>query len=188
MSPNVGVDAAARFHSSFAGPVMMRNTLPPLASNDLLYRVPVLQIHQSRFRVPKPTRLVETPQARLVINVQPFNAVLPSQVRRPPHEALPNPSPLLLGMHRDVEKEGVRSAIPGEVNEADQTLGVVGTDVNQTPAQHGAERRLGMARPGGREQLVQFVVGDGRVDSVPDLQAGRAGSVHDPVSLLCVSH
>ena len=33
---NGRVDAAARFHSSIAGPVMMRNTLPPLASNDLL--------------------------------------------------------------------------------------------------------------------------------------------------------
>jgi hypothetical protein len=32
---NGGVDAAARFHSTIAGPVMMRNTLPPLASNDL---------------------------------------------------------------------------------------------------------------------------------------------------------
>jgi hypothetical protein len=32
---NGGVDAAARIHSSIAGPVMMRNTLPPLASNDL---------------------------------------------------------------------------------------------------------------------------------------------------------
>ena len=30
---NGGVDAAARFHSTFAEPVMMRNTLPPLASN-----------------------------------------------------------------------------------------------------------------------------------------------------------
>src|SRR6266849_1137508 len=36
MRPNVRVDAAARFHSSIAGPIMMRNTLPPLASNDLL--------------------------------------------------------------------------------------------------------------------------------------------------------
>jgi hypothetical protein len=188
MSPNVGVDAAARFHSSFAGPVMMRNTLPPLASNDLLYRVPVLQIHQPRFRVPKPTRLVETPQARLVINVQPFNAALPGQVRRPPHELLPDLSPLLLGMHRGVEKEGVGPAIPREVDEADQTFGVVGADVNQAPAQQRAERRLSMARPGGREQFVEFVVGDGRADAVPDLQAGRAGSVHDPVSLLCISH
>jgi hypothetical protein len=34
--PNIGVEAAARIHSSIAGPVMMRNTLPPLASNDLL--------------------------------------------------------------------------------------------------------------------------------------------------------
>jgi hypothetical protein len=33
---NGGVDAAARFHSSIAGSVMMRNALPPLASNDLL--------------------------------------------------------------------------------------------------------------------------------------------------------
>src|SRR5437764_10508140 len=33
---NGEVDAAARIHSSIAGPVMMRNTLPPLASNDLL--------------------------------------------------------------------------------------------------------------------------------------------------------
>jgi hypothetical protein len=35
MRANGGVDAAARIHSSIAGPVMMRNTLPPLASNDL---------------------------------------------------------------------------------------------------------------------------------------------------------
>jgi hypothetical protein len=34
--PNGGVDAAARFHSTIAVPVMMRNTPPPLASNDLL--------------------------------------------------------------------------------------------------------------------------------------------------------
>jgi hypothetical protein len=35
---NGGVDAAARINAPFAGPVMMRNTLPPLASNDLLAR------------------------------------------------------------------------------------------------------------------------------------------------------
>jgi len=35
---NGGVDAAARIHSSIAGLIMMRNTLPPLASNDLLGR------------------------------------------------------------------------------------------------------------------------------------------------------
>ena|GEM_PF-7084235 len=34
--PNGGVDAAARIQSSIAGPVIMRNTPPPLASNDLL--------------------------------------------------------------------------------------------------------------------------------------------------------
>jgi|GEM_PF-6040268 len=33
---HVGVDAAARFHERIAGPVMMRNTLPPLASNDFV--------------------------------------------------------------------------------------------------------------------------------------------------------
>jgi hypothetical protein len=36
MQPNGGVDAAARFHSSIAGRIKLRNTLPPLASNDLL--------------------------------------------------------------------------------------------------------------------------------------------------------
>src|ERR1041384_5342865 len=35
---NGGVDAAARIQSSNAGPVMMRDTPPPLASNDLLCR------------------------------------------------------------------------------------------------------------------------------------------------------
>src|SRR6266852_6306798 len=33
---NVRVDAAARIQSSIAGPIILRNTLPPLASNDLL--------------------------------------------------------------------------------------------------------------------------------------------------------
>lgn len=31
-------DPAARIHSSLAGPVKLRNTLPPLASNDLFHR------------------------------------------------------------------------------------------------------------------------------------------------------
>src|SRR5205085_7864330 len=31
----IEVDAAARIHSTIAGPIMMRNTLPPLASSDL---------------------------------------------------------------------------------------------------------------------------------------------------------
>jgi hypothetical protein len=34
--PNVGVDAAARIKAPFAAPSKLRNTLPPLASNDLL--------------------------------------------------------------------------------------------------------------------------------------------------------
>jgi hypothetical protein len=33
---NGRVDAAARFHSTIAGPFMMRNTPPPLASNGLM--------------------------------------------------------------------------------------------------------------------------------------------------------
>jgi hypothetical protein len=47
---NGGVDAAARIHSSIAGSDMMRNTLPPLASNDLLGVVPE-QTNEAR-RVP----------------------------------------------------------------------------------------------------------------------------------------
>ncbi len=35
MTANVRVDAAARFQSSIAGRIKLRNTLPPLASNDL---------------------------------------------------------------------------------------------------------------------------------------------------------
>jgi hypothetical protein len=34
--PNGGVDAAARINAPFAAPSKLRNTLPPLASNDLL--------------------------------------------------------------------------------------------------------------------------------------------------------
>jgi len=42
---NGGVDAAARIQSSIAGPIILRNTLPPLASNDLLYGRPqVVQV------------------------------------------------------------------------------------------------------------------------------------------------
>ncbi|HEU0045986.1 MAG TPA: hypothetical protein VFQ43_00105 [Nitrososphaera sp.] len=33
---NVRVDAAARIQSSIAGPIKLRNTLPPLASNDFV--------------------------------------------------------------------------------------------------------------------------------------------------------
>ena len=36
MRPNDHVDRAARFHSTFAAPGLMRNTLSPLRSNELL--------------------------------------------------------------------------------------------------------------------------------------------------------
>jgi len=35
LPPNGGVDAAARIKAPFAAPSKLRNTLPPLASNDL---------------------------------------------------------------------------------------------------------------------------------------------------------
>jgi hypothetical protein len=44
MTHNVRVDAAAGFHSSIAGPVTMRNTLPPLASNDLFGAVMISRV------------------------------------------------------------------------------------------------------------------------------------------------
>jgi len=46
--PNVRVDQAARFHSTFAAPGLMRNTLPPLRSNELLGNRPV---QSSRLRI-----------------------------------------------------------------------------------------------------------------------------------------
>jgi hypothetical protein len=46
--PNGGVNAAARFHSTIAGPIMMRNTLPPLASNDLFDRVDIISANGSK--------------------------------------------------------------------------------------------------------------------------------------------
>jgi hypothetical protein len=36
VTPNLRVDAAARIQSSIAGRIKLRNTVPPLASNDLL--------------------------------------------------------------------------------------------------------------------------------------------------------
>jgi hypothetical protein len=33
---HIAVDRAARFHATFAAPVYLQNTLPPLRSNDLL--------------------------------------------------------------------------------------------------------------------------------------------------------
>jgi hypothetical protein len=36
--PNGGADAAARIHERIAGPIILRNTPPPLASNDLFDR------------------------------------------------------------------------------------------------------------------------------------------------------
>ena len=41
MRANVRVDRAARVHSTFAGPSLMRNTLPPFRSNELFDAVPV---------------------------------------------------------------------------------------------------------------------------------------------------
>ena len=45
--PNGGVDAAARFHVPFAGPAIVRNTLPSVASNDVLCGKSVFGLHQT---------------------------------------------------------------------------------------------------------------------------------------------
>jgi len=43
-----GVDAAARIQSSIAGPIKLRNTLPPLASNDLFDGVASISVIESQ--------------------------------------------------------------------------------------------------------------------------------------------
>jgi hypothetical protein len=52
--PNGGVDAAARIKAPSAAPSKLRNTLPPLASNDLLSGVAIIdavRTHRSRGKV-----------------------------------------------------------------------------------------------------------------------------------------
>ena len=44
MIHTIWVEAAARFHERIAVPVMMQNTLPPLASNDFVGLRPMLII------------------------------------------------------------------------------------------------------------------------------------------------
>jgi hypothetical protein len=51
---NVGADAAARIHERIVGPIKLRNTPPPLASNDLLSG-PLVKEHVSeKFNVCSP--------------------------------------------------------------------------------------------------------------------------------------
>jgi hypothetical protein len=56
---NGGVDAAARIHERIAGPIMMRNTPLPLASNDLFG----VALIGSRKIEPEPSRV----QSRVMV-------------------------------------------------------------------------------------------------------------------------
>ncbi|HXL79841.1 MAG TPA: hypothetical protein VN951_03110 [Pyrinomonadaceae bacterium] len=51
-SANGGVDAAARIQSSIAGLIKLRNTLPPLASNDLFDSAATERDYRSRIYLP----------------------------------------------------------------------------------------------------------------------------------------
>jgi hypothetical protein len=53
VSANGGVDAAARIQSSITGRIKLRNTLPPLASNDLFGGAQLGQ-HAERIQAAQP--------------------------------------------------------------------------------------------------------------------------------------
>ena len=64
-TPDVRVDRAARFHATFAAPCLIRDPLPPLASDELFDCVlgtPTIQNNRAGSPQTSPTRFVEQRQ------------------------------------------------------------------------------------------------------------------------------
>lgn len=68
---------------------------------------------------------------RLEIDMQPFGAALASEVRRLADHARRDALPSHVGMDRCIEDEGMDAAIPGDVDEADEPVVLIGADMTE---------------------------------------------------------
>ena len=123
------------------------------------------QTNQARVRWYEPTRTIERGQVRFPVDMKPFAASLPGQVRCPPDQFLPNPSVPLPRDDGRLQEEGMLRSVPCQVDETDEGRPFVGTDVAETLLEH-------------RQKVEGLVLGPGfGVESVelPIRHAGRCG-------------
>ena len=77
----------------------------------------------------------------LEVDVQPMGAALPGNPFGLLHEARRDALPAKVRMNAGIEDEGVNATVPGDVDEADDRVVLVGTDMSK-----GARQDVGKAR------------------------------------------
>lgn len=78
---------------------------------------------------------------RFEVYVEPFDAASPGFGGGAADEFSADASQALVGVHRDVEEKGVPAAVPGDVDETDQDLLLVGAEVEEATSGTGPKRR-----------------------------------------------
>jgi len=97
------------------------------------------ELDESCLRQPETAGAVEAGQVRFEIDMQPFGAALTSEARCLPNHARRDPLPAHVGVDRCIEDEGVDAAVPGDIDETDEPVVVVGADMGEAAGQDGSE-------------------------------------------------
>ena len=95
---------------------------------------------------------------RLVVHVEPFNASLCRNLGSSLHQFSTDSPTLKLAMHSRVQNEAVNPAIPGHIDEADETRAVERADIRQALLEHLSELVFSVVLPDGGEEMVEVPV------------------------------
>jgi hypothetical protein len=127
----------------------------------VIVRLPV-QIEESSVGGPEPAGVaVKGTQVRLVVDMKPLTASPFGFGCGSEHELAAYPAPLEVGMDGGVQHEGMRSAVPADVDEPHQSAPSEGADPGQAVAFQPVRPRLDDRRRGAKSAIVQ--VGQGLV-------------------------
>ncbi len=93
------------------------------------------QLDEAGFGWPETAGAIEGSQMRLEIDMQPFGAALAGNPRGFPDQLRGDALPAHVGVNAGIEKEGMNAAIPGDIDEADEPVVVIGADMGEAAGQ-----------------------------------------------------
>lgn len=105
---------------------------------------------------------------RLEINMQPLGATLGGRLTGQFEQTNADAPTAIIRIHAGIENEGVRPTIPGDVDEADQQLAIIGADMGQTARKNGGKAMRPGRSPGHKPKRPQIVVGRMRIEPTVD--------------------
>jgi hypothetical protein len=125
-----------------------------------------VEAHDSGQAVPKASCSVERGERRLIINMQPLAAALPSERGCPLDELRSNTMSPVCDIHGWIEQKRVLPTIRREVYKSDESIRHEGRYNAEAASENGGKLTRRVIIPGAREEVVQRRIIEWRIDSI----------------------